>query len=159
MADLSTTLRQKVERMEQAMLACPQIDCPVRHYFAPGVFAREMTIPAGTIVTGAVHKTENLVVLSAGVLQMVTEEGPVVIQAPHTMKVMPGAKNCVLALETAVFTNFFANPTNETDIDKLIEMLSEAKADELLGGANNLQLAANKAAQLAADEAAQLQGV
>jgi hypothetical protein len=29
----------------------------VRHYFAPGLYAREMTIPKGVTVTGSVHKT------------------------------------------------------------------------------------------------------
>lgn len=151
-------LREKVEALERAMLTSPQTDCPVRHYFAPGVFAREITIPAGTILTGAVHKTENLAVLSAGVLSFLTDEGPKIISAPYVVTVKAGAKNCALALETAVFTNFFANPTNETDIDKLIEMLSESTAAELLGGAKNLQLAANKAAQLAATEVAQIEG-
>lgn len=148
MTEVSATMRQKVEALEQILLGTPQVDCPVRHYFAPGVFAREMTIPAGTIVTGAVHKTENLAILSAGALRMVTDEGTAEVRAPHTMKVMPGTKNCVVALETSVFTNFFPNPTNEADIGKLIEMLSESKADELLGGSKNLQLAAQHAAQI-----------
>ncbi len=36
-------MRDRVDALEQSMLASPQVDCPVRHYFAPGVFAREMT--------------------------------------------------------------------------------------------------------------------
>lgn len=134
--------------MELALTAAPQAECPVRHYFAPGLFAREITIPQGTVLVGAVHKTENLAVLSAGVLSLVTDAGPVVIRAPHTLTVKPGAKNCAIALETAVFTNFFANPTDETDIAKLVEMLSESTLDELLGGFKNPQLAAQRAAEI-----------
>lgn len=139
------SMREKVDRLELEMNNLPQVDCPVRHYFAPGLYAREISIPKGTVITGAVHKVENLVVLSAGKLQLVTEDGPVEITAPHTMTCKPGAKNAAVALEDSVWTNFFA--TTETDIDKLVELLTESKASELLGGEENKQLIANKAAQ------------
>lgn len=140
------TMREKVERLEQEMNKLPQVDCPVRHYFAPGLYAREITIPKGTVLTGAVHKMENLVVLSAGKLRLVTDDGTIEITAPHTMTCKPGAKNAAIALEDSVWTNFFA--TTETDTDKLVELLTESKASELLGGADNKQLIANKEAGL-----------
>lgn len=133
-------MRKKVERLEDVMCNMPQVDCPVRHYFAPGMYAREITIPKGTVLTGAIHKTENLVVLSKGTLRLVTDTGTVDITAPHAMTCQPGAKNAALALEDAVWTNFF--PTTETDLEKLAELLTESKASELLGGASNKQLLA-----------------
>lgn len=138
------TVREKVEKLEESMLHLPQVECPVRHYFAPGVYAREITIPKGTVLTGAIHKRENLVVLSAGRLRLMQEDGHIEISAPHTMLCKAGAKNAAYALEDAVWTNFFA--TEETDPDKLVELLTHSKADELLGGANNKQLVANGAA-------------
>lgn len=148
MSDLTTSAshRAKVEQVERALMNVPQIDCPVRHYFAPGMYAREITIPAGAALIGAVHKTDNLVVLSAGRLSLATESGPIEIAAPCTMLCKAGSKNAAVALETAVWTNFLPNPTNETDLDALVEVFTESKASELLGGADNKQLAANKAA-------------
>lgn len=139
------SMLEKVNSLERDMRSAPQVDCPVRHYFAPGMYAREIRIPAGTVLTGAIHKTENLVVLSAGRLQLVTDSGVVEICAPHTMTCHPGTKNAALALEDSVWTNFF--PTTETDLDKLVELLTESKACELLGGSENKQLAANIAAK------------
>ena len=124
------------------MLPLPQVDCPVRHYFAPGLYAREMTIPAGTVVTGAVHKTENLIAVSMGRLRIVTEDGTREVQAGDTLTCKAGMKNAVVALEDSRWTNFMANPTNETDADKLTEVFTESKASELLGGVNNKQLLA-----------------
>jgi hypothetical protein len=49
-----------------------------------------------------------------------------------------GSKNAAVALEDSVWTNFF--PTDETDTDALVELLTEAKASELLGGSENKQL-------------------
>ena len=138
-------MKERVKELEAAMLGMPQADCPVRHHFAPGMYAREITIPAGVVLTGAVHKTENLAVLSAGRLRLVTDDGTVDITAPHILTVKPGMKNAALALETSVWTNFF--PTEETDTDKLVELLTESKACELLGGPMNPQLLACAAAE------------
>jgi hypothetical protein len=95
------------------------------------------------VLTGAVHKIQNLAILSQGKLQLVTDDGTVIISAPHILTVMPGTKNAAYALEDSVWTNFFA--TDETDVDKLVELLSESKASELLGGKDNKQLIANSA--------------
>ena len=143
----SASHRAKVDQVERALMNVPQVDCPVRHYFAPGMYAREITIPAGTTLIGAVHKTDNLVVLSAGRLRLATEAGPIEIAAPYTMLCKAGSKNAAVALETAIWTNFLPNPTNETDLDVLVEIFTESKASELLGGTDNKQLAANRAAQ------------
>ena len=139
------TMRNKVERLESIVNQLPQVDCPVRHHFAPGMYAREITIPKGTVLTGAVHKTQNLAVLSSGKLQLVTDAGTTIISAPHILTVMPGMKNAAYALEDSVWTNFF--PTEETDTDVLVELLTESKASELLGGKDNKQLIANQEAE------------
>lgn len=136
------TMRQKVEKLERSMYSMPQAECPVRHYFAPGVYAREITIPKGVTLVGAIHKTENLCILSKGRLQLVTDGGTVVIDAPATVTCKAGAKNAALALEDAVWTNFLPNPDNETDTDKLVEVFTHSKASELLGGKDNPQLIA-----------------
>ena len=146
MGAIQETTREKVNRLEDALRSVPQVDCPIRHHFAPGIYAREITIPKGPVLTGAVHKQESLVVLSAGRLRLVTDDGTLEISAPHTMTCKPGAKNAALALEDSVWTNFFA--TEETDTDKLVEILTESKASDLLGGDTNQQLAANKAAEI-----------
>lgn len=138
---LATSMQEKVKALEEVLLEVPQVDCPVRHHFAPGIYAREITIPKGTVLTGAVHKTQNLAVLSSGKLQLVTDDGTTIISAPHILTVMPGMKNAAYALEDSVWTNFF--PTEETDTDVLVELLTESKATDLIGGSDNKQLVAN----------------
>ena len=138
--------RDRVDRLEAALLQLPQVDCPVRHYFAPGLYAREITIPAGVVLTGAVHKVENIAILSKGRLMLATEDGPKEVCAPCTLTVKPGAKNAATAIEESVWTNFFS--TDETDVDKLVELLTESTASELIGGAENKQLCANRKMEL-----------
>ena len=143
----SRKVMQRIIALETQMNGIPQVDCPVKHYFAPGVFAREITIPAGTVLVGAVHKTDNIAVLSAGRVKLATEDGHIEVSAPYTHFCKAGAKNAFVAITTAVWTNFLSNPDNETDTDLLVERYTESKAVELLGGGKNIQLAANKVAE------------
>lgn len=133
------TSREKVEALENAIARnFPPAECPVRHYFVPGMYAREMTIPAGVLLTGAVHKTEHLSTISAGCIAVETEDGPKLIRAPFTFVSKPGAKRAGYALETTVWTTYHA--TSTTDLDALVEELTESTAAELLGGSKNKQL-------------------
>lgn len=132
------TTSESLHKLESALENVPQVDCPIRNYFAPGLYAREISIPAGTVVIGAVHKTENLVVVSMGRLRIVTDAGAVEVKAGDTFTCRAGVKNAVFTLEDSRWTNFF--PTTETDPEKLIALLTESKASDLLGGSDNKQL-------------------
>lgn len=133
-----TEMSGLLARLEQEMLSQPQVECPVREYFSPGLYAREITIRKDTVLIGAVHRTQNMAVLSRGKLRLVTENGTTEISAHHVMTVNPGGKNAALALEDSVWTNYF--PTTETDPEKLVELLTESTRDQLLGGSRNKQL-------------------
>ena len=138
-------MRNKVNQLEEMVAQLPQVDCPVRNIFAPNVYAREMTIPTGVVLTGAVHKTCHLSILSKGQVRVVSDEGVIELTAPATLISQPGAKRAIFAISEAVWTTIHA--TTETDLDKLVEELTESTADELLGGVKNKQLltvAANK---------------
>ena len=131
-------MRNKVNQLEQMVEQLPQIECPVRNLFAPNIYAREMTIPAGVVLTGAVHKTCHLSILSKGQVRVVSDEGVIELAAPATLISQPGAKRAIFAISEAVWTTIHA--TTETDVDKLVVELTESTADELLGGAKNKQL-------------------
>jgi hypothetical protein len=130
-------MREKVEQLEQMMQAYDPAVLPIKHHFADGIYAREMFIPAGAVLTGAVHKTNHMCILSAGHVRVATDEGPVDLQAPATLIAKPGAKRAIFALEDSVWTNIHA--TNETDLDKIVEELTESTAAELQGGSANKQ--------------------
>lgn len=114
------SIREKVDVLEAAMLAHPnQIQIPVRHYFASGLYAREITIPPDVIAVGKIHKTQHINVLSKGEVTMLTAEGSLRVQAPYTWVVEPGKKAAAYAHVETVWTSFCVNPTDERDLDKL----------------------------------------
>jgi hypothetical protein len=135
------SMRERVERLEAILAQAPQVECITRHHFAPGVYARELTIPAGVIATGAVHKTEHLSIV-VGHCLLTTDDGPVEISGCHTFVSKPGAKRALHAITDTVMTTI--HPTTETDLDKLCELLTESTGAQLLGGSENKQMLAQQ---------------
>jgi hypothetical protein len=99
------------------MLKMPQVSLPVRHVFSPGVYARELTIFAGCVLTGAVHKYEQLNILSAGTMRLLTDEGFREVSAPYTVVSPPGTKRIALAITDCVWTTILG--TDLTDVSAI----------------------------------------
>ncbi len=111
--------RAQIEALEGIMLKHPQIEIRTTHHFSEGIYAREILIPAGALVTGAVHKSEHLNILSAGEITVWTEDGMKTVRAPFTMVSRPGTKRIGLARTDCVWTTIHANPGNSRDLDAI----------------------------------------
>jgi hypothetical protein len=91
------------------------------HYFAGGLYAREITIPKGTCLTGKIHLFEHLNIISKGDISVMTDEGIKRIVAPATIVSKPGIKRVGYAHEDTVWTTILV--CTETDPDKAEAML------------------------------------
>lgn len=111
MSELATPMAERVLALQSKMLAMPehQIVILPRHTFAHGLYAREVTLPAGSTAIGFRHAQEHICIISKGRVQVVTEDGTQEIAAPATMVVPAGRKNCVHALEETVWTTIHAS--------------------------------------------------
>lgn len=126
-----TPYRDLVERLENQMLGTfKQFELPVRHHFSKGVYARELFIPKGVVLTGKIHKHENLNIISAGDISVLTEEGVKRIRAPHTLVSPAGTKRVGYAHEDTVWTTIHG--TDERDLDKIEGLFIAASYDEYL---------------------------
>ena len=94
-----------VQALEAEMLKHPQADCPVVHRFAPGLYIRELTIPADTYVIGHRQTTYHLNIMLAGRI-ILTEarqlEGDMLIKGGYTQSrlrqmIFGGATSEILA--------------------------------------------------------------
>lgn len=117
MNDLTKDIRGQVRAIEAEMLQMAQVEIPIRHYFSQGVYAREITIPAGTLLTGEIHKYTQLNILSKGDISVLTEDGVKRVQAPFTVVSPPGTKRIAFAHEECVWTTIHG--TDEVDLDKI----------------------------------------
>lgn len=125
--------RDKVFQLESALKTMPQVDCPVRNIFASGLYAREITMPAGTVITGAVHKSQHITIISKGCVHVLRPEGIVEFSAPAMFISEPGTKNAVHVIEDTVWTTVHPNVDDSRDMDVLVERYTTSKNADLLG--------------------------
>ena len=118
---LKQETRGKIIHLEDEMKELEQIDIPIKHYFANGFYAREMTMPQGCALVGKIHKSEHLCIVSKGVVDIASEERTERIAAPYTYVSKPGAKRAIYAHEDTVWTT--VHMSDETDVEKLEDEL------------------------------------
>ena len=54
------TRDEKIDELEAVMLEnFPIIDCPLVHRFTEGLYVREIFMPAGSLITSKIHKTQH----------------------------------------------------------------------------------------------------
>lgn len=120
--DLATAqvkdIADNLESLERIMLNMPQVECPVAHYFGPGVYIREVFLPAGAIVIGHEQKSEHLNFMVSGAVAMLTENGIKTLEAPQIFVGNPGRK-VGYVLRDVTWQNIYPNENNERDIDAL----------------------------------------
>ena len=93
------------------------------HRFTPGLYTREMTVPAGVMVTGMIHKTEHISIMLSGKMLIpdLVNGGSMEIQAPIVEIAKPGIKRVGIATEEVVWIT--VHPTELTDVDEIIEQI------------------------------------
>ena len=114
--------REAIMRLQDAIiyggLDVGPAACPVQHHFAPGAYGREMTIPAGLVVVGKIHKHAHINVISKGRVQVFTEQdGVLELAAPCTFVSSPGTKRVIHVLEETVWTT--VHVTYKTDLAEI----------------------------------------
>ena len=125
-------VREKIEIVESALFSLDQVDLPVSHYFAEGLYIRQFTIPRSVMLTSFYHKTEQFQIMLRGKLSIVTEDGVIQVSAPYYGVSRAGLKKLAYAHEEVLWIDVHANPTNERDIDVLEKMLYANTYEELL---------------------------
>jgi hypothetical protein len=107
----------EILRICAVLQTLPQVDCPLQHYFLPGICLRVMRLKAGTLLTGKIHKHEHIAMLLEGVLRLADDEHAYTITAPWISMGKPGIKRLGYAETDCLFANILA--TTITDIDEL----------------------------------------
>lgn len=140
------TQRESAQRIEDYLSQFPQAHCPTFEHFGPGVYVRQMIVPAETVATGAIHKTEHLTIV-AGHCWLTTDEGSREFIGVDVVRSQPGIKRVIVAIETTVVITVHQNPDDERDLDKIIARLTDTPAAQLLGGSDNQQARIQRAKQ------------
>jgi len=113
------TYRQITEVVEYCLLRGNNIvdELPIREFVFGGMYAREMTIPAGVALTGKIHNEDHFCIVSQGDISVITDNGYQRITAPAIFETKAGIKKLGYAHTDTVFTTIHA--TELTDKDEI----------------------------------------
>jgi hypothetical protein len=125
---------EKIDRLEGAMLelsrggALSPVELPLQHRFTPGLYTREIFMPAGTLLTSKIHKTEHpYVVLTGRASVFIPGEGVEEVVAPHVGITKPGTRRVLLIHEDCRWVTFHPNPENLETVEEIEDEIIERR--------------------------------
>ncbi len=90
---------------------------PLKHRFTDGMYIREIFMPAGSILTSMIHKTNHPFVVSKGKCKVYDGDNVLEIEAPYTGITEPNTRRLIYVEEDTIWTTFHA--TNKTDVEEI----------------------------------------
>lgn len=115
----------QIKRAQDLMMAgvasgeMQEAECPVEHYFAPGLYTRKCSIPADSVVVGKMHRHQHPTFLMSGTVAINTDKGLELIHGPHIWISQTNAKRILRTVTDCVFATVHLNPDDATDLEAI----------------------------------------
>ena len=119
---LADQVNKEIEILEAEMLKHDQVEIPVKHRFVNGMYAREITIPKGTMLTGRVHKFGYIDIMLSGDITVATPDGVKRFTGINIFEGFAGRKRAGYAHEDTRWVT--VHNTDETDSDRIEDHLT-----------------------------------
>jgi hypothetical protein len=111
---LAIDSREKITFLERKMAQLPQVEVELVHYFKNGMYAREMRVPKGTVISGKIHSTGTIGVLAKGTMRVWGEDGTAkTVAAPYIHTAEPGFKRVGFAVDDVVWVTVHRTDSTE----------------------------------------------
>jgi hypothetical protein len=125
----------RLDELEVAMLEnFEPVHCLTTHKFTDGMYIREIFMPAGSLITSKIHKTEHPYIVSYGKAAVsIDGDDWDEITAPYTGITIPGTRRVLYIIEDCIWTTFhrvdgmkseYNNLDNE-EKEKIVEKIEE----------------------------------
>lgn len=105
---------EQLRALEVEIAKLPPVETTETHHFAHGVYGRELFIPAGSVLTGKLHRHSTLNLLIQGEIIVTTPQGMQRLTAPAVFVSPPMTKKAGLAIKDVRWVNVHA--TRMTDV-------------------------------------------
>jgi hypothetical protein len=125
----------RLDELEVAMLEnCEPVHCLTTHMFTDGMYIREIFMPAGSLITSKVHKTEHPYIVSYGKVAVSIDGNEwIEITAPYTNITKPGTRRVLYILEDCIWTTFHRvddmkseyNDLNDDEKENIVKGIEE----------------------------------
>jgi hypothetical protein len=112
-------VHERIMDLQAAAAKFPQvIHMPTFHYFAKGMYGREIHIPAHTFWVGQRHTTEHFFIMTKGLAHVIGgADGPQLLRPPLVMVCQPGIKRAGYCYEDTIFLGI--HRTDFTDVEDI----------------------------------------
>jgi hypothetical protein len=135
LSEITASDRALLDSLQRAMSTLPQATGFItRHHFADGMYARELTRKAGTLIVGKVHKREHFYIVLCGTVEIY---GLGRFTGPAILISAPGTKRAVYAHTDAICATVHRTPYK--DLDEVEADLIEPDATALFDARNEVK--------------------
>jgi len=115
--DLPIPSLEQIKKLQEALIEFQCEPPEPQHFFAPGMYLRSLTIPAGQLLTGKIHRHAHFMMVLKGKAEVISEFGRGVVEAGHISISPAGAKRVVLTIEDTQFVTVHLNESNTQDLE------------------------------------------
>jgi hypothetical protein len=132
-ANSGKTNDEKIDELESLMIEnFPLVHCPLNHRFTDGLYVREIFMPAGSLITSKIHKTQHQYFILQGSVSVWIDEGQEqYLEAPYIGVTEPGTRRVLYVWEDCIWATSHPNPENET-LEQIEERIIEKHDNPLL---------------------------
>lgn len=125
----------EVFKMQDIIFACGEPEeMPLRHFFSPGLYLREITMRADLLVVGKMHATTHFNIITKGDVTVLTDNGPLritITDHPYVFVSQAGTKKVLYCHEDTVWmTTHITDSTDLAEIERQVIIPEEALRDE-----------------------------
>jgi len=127
------TKNERIDELEAAMVEnFPLINCPLNHRFTEGMYVREIFMPAGSLITSKIHKTQHQYFILKGAVSVWIDEGEeAYLEAPYIGITEPGTRRVLYVWDDCIWATSHPNPDNE-NLEQIEERIIEKHDNTLL---------------------------
>jgi hypothetical protein len=130
---IEKTMDEKIDELEAAMAEnLEPVVCPLNHRFTNGLYVREIFMPAGSLITSKIHKTQHQYFVLKGSVSVWIDEGEeIFIEAPYIGTTEPGTRRVLYVWEDCIWATAHPNPDNE-NLEQIEERIIEKRDNKLI---------------------------
>lgn len=112
--------RHSIEAFEQFAEGEDQIECPVTHTISGGMYARQITIPEDTFLTGQMYKYDHIDIMVSGKMVVSTDDGITkILEGFNIFPSKAGKKRAGYALAETVWVTITSFPQSNLSGDEI----------------------------------------
>lgn len=128
-ADREREIDDYITWVEDRLLDLAQQQVGMHHQLIDGIYMRTVRIPAGTTLTGAIHKRGCLTLLLEGTISVLTPQGSALLKAPLMFPAAAGVRRLGYCHTDVLWATIHS--VSSSDLDSIEEELFDYTNPEL----------------------------